>query len=110
MNYDYDHDHFVRKNRAMASGYNIDRHDKQMEKKGFSHQQRQEEATCFNCKKKNKCADFRRKRTGGLSGAVSFDGSEKFICDEYVPAPPSKKIMSNRQIKSLLKNARKGHI
>lgn len=108
MNYDYDHDKFVRKNKFLAGGYNIDQHDTNLEKKGFSRYEREENASCFNCKLKKKCAEFRTKRSGGTLGAASFDGNEKFICDRYTPAPPEKKTMSNKQIKSLLKNFKKG--
>ncbi len=108
MNYNYEHDRFVNKNKAMATGYNVDKHDQAMESKGFSRQARQEDASCFNCKLKKKCATFRKKRSGGAVGAVTFDGNENFICDKYVPAPPSNKSMSDKQIKSMLKNFKKG--
>ncbi len=108
MNYDHDHDRYVSKNRSMASGYYVDKHDREMERKGFSHQQRQEDASCFNCKFKSKCSEFRAKRTGGSTGAASFGGDEKFICKRYEPAPTKKQSMSDRQIKSLLKNTKRG--
>lgn len=108
MNYNYDHERFVSKNKSIASGYNIDKHDKDLEKKGFSRQKRQEDASCFNCKLKAKCTEFRKKRTGGSLGVASFDGKEKFLCERYIPAPIQKKSMSDRQIKSLLKNIKKG--
>ena len=108
MNYNYDHDRFVSKNKSIASGYNIDKHDKELEKKGFSRQKRQEDASCFNCKLKTKCSEFRKKRTGGSLGVASFDGKEEFLCDRYIPAPIQKKSMSDKQIKSLLKNIKKG--
>lgn len=108
INYEYDHDRYVRKNRMIASGYNVDKHDSDMEKKGFSRYDRQKDASCFNCKLKKKCAEFRKKRSGGSMGVVSFDGKEKFICDRYTPEPAGKKAMSDKQIKSLLKNIKKG--
>ena len=108
INYEYDHDRYVRKNRMIASGYNVDKHDSDMEKKGFSRYDRQKDASCFNCKLKKKCAEFRKKRSGGSMGVVSFDGKEKFICDRYIPEPAGKKVMSDKQIKSLLKNIKKG--
>ena len=106
--FEYDHERYVNKNRMIASGYNLDKKDKDMEAKGFSRHDRQEEASCFNCKFKMKCAEFRKKRSGGSTGAVSFDGSEKFTCGRYAPAPPEKKSMTDKQIKSLLKNIKKG--
>jgi len=108
MNFAYDHDRYVNKNKSIAGAYDVDKHDRDMERKGFSRQKRQEDTSCFNCKLKNKCAEFRSKRGGGSRGAVSFDGSERFICDRYVPAPASNKSMSDKQIKSMLKNFKKG--
>ncbi len=108
MNYDYDHDRFVNKNKSIAGGYNLEKHDRDMEKKGFSRNDRQEDASCFNCKIKTRCAEFRLKRSGGSKGAVSFDGNEQFICDRYIPEPTKKKAVSDKQIKSMLKNFKKG--
>jgi hypothetical protein len=108
MNFDYDHDRFVSKNRSIARGYEVDRRDSGMEKKGFSRSERGEEASCFNCKLSSRCAEFRAKRSGGTAGAVSFGGNERFVCDRFVPKPREKKGMDDRQIKSLLKNVKRG--
>lgn len=107
MNFNYDHESFVRKNKSFERSYSLDQHDNSMEKKGFSRQKREEDASCFNCKLKKKCSEFRVKRSGGAVGAASFTGNEKFICDRYSPAPPDNKTMNDKQIKSLLKNIRK---
>ena len=102
MAFNQDHEHYVMKNRALAGGYNIDRKDKKFEKKGVSPLER--EPSCFNCKLKQKCPDFRGKRSGGTSGVVSFGGgNESMLCDRYVPAPFEKRGMSDKQIKSLMK-------
>ncbi len=108
MNFDHDHDRFVNKNRSIANGYELDRQDRSMEKKGFSRSERNEEASCFNCKLRGKCPEFRAKRTGGSSGVVSFGGGETFICKRYTPAPAENKAMSQKKVKSLLKNAKRG--
>jgi hypothetical protein len=103
-----DHEQMVEKNRSIARLYETEARDKALEKKGYDIHQRQEEASCFNCKMKNKCAQFRAKRTGGTAGVVSFGGDEKFICDKYIPMPSSSQTMSDKQIKALLKNVKKG--
>ena len=109
MNYDVDHERFANKQRSIARAYEVDNKDAQMERKGFSRVQRQQDASCFNCKLKGKCTEFRAKRSGGSTGAVSFGGDEKFICARYVPAPAEAKSMSNKQIKSLMKNVKRGY-
>ncbi len=109
MNYDVDHDRFVNKQKSIARAYDVDSRDANMERKGFSRFQRQQDASCFNCKLKGKCSEFRLKRSGGTGGAVSFGGDEKLICDRFVPAPSERKGMSDRQIKSLMKNVKRGY-
>jgi hypothetical protein len=103
-----DHDHFVEKNRSLANSQELDDKDKAMEKKGYSIIKRQQEASCFNCKMKPKCPEFRSKKTGGTSGVVSFGGGESFVCSRYAPAAIEKRSMSDKQVKSLLKNTMRG--
>lgn len=109
MGFSYDHERFVAKNRALAAAERIKKRDDTMEKKGFAHLKRNEEASCFNCKMRQTCPTFKGKRSGGSSGVVSFGGEQSFICDRYTPAPSQEKSMSNKQIKSLLKNVKKGY-
>jgi hypothetical protein len=109
MNFNIDHDRFADKNKSLARAYEVGRRDADLERKGFSPMQRQREASCFNCRMKNKCAEFRTRSSGGSKGVVSFGGDEKFICDRYAPISSEVKTMSNRQIKSLLKNVKRGH-
>jgi hypothetical protein len=104
MNFNYDHDRFVHKNRSIAQGYSVDNRDKTLEDKGFSRFEHKSDASCFNCKTKSKCPEFRAKRSGGSTGAVSFGGDEKFLCDRYLPSLADSKSMSGKQIKALMKN------
>lgn len=109
MSYSYDHERFVAKNRSLASAEEIKSKDEMLEKKGYSHLKSNKEGSCFNCKMKQNCSEFKAKRSGGASGVVSFGGDEKFICNRYAPAETSGKTMTNKQIKSLLKNTKKGY-
>jgi hypothetical protein len=109
MNFDYDHERFVAKNKSLASAEELKKKDSDLEKKGFSHLKTNQEGSCFNCKMKQGCSEFRGKRSGGSSGVVSFGGDEHFICEKYIPSTSQGKSMSEKQIKSLLKNVRKGH-
>lgn len=108
MAFAYDHDRFVAKNRSLAAAEDIGYRDEELEKKGFSHLKNQQEGSCFNCKMKNTCSEFKAKRSGGSKGVVSFGGDQKFVCDRYIPAPSQAKNMSDKQIKSLLKNVKHG--
>ncbi|MBN1601593.1 MAG: hypothetical protein JW915_08295 [Chitinispirillaceae bacterium] len=107
MAFAYDHDKFVAKNRSLASAEEMNTKDKNLEKKGYSRIRENQEGSCFKCKFKNGCSEFRAKRSGGSTGVVSFGGNETFLCDKFVPAPSQTKTMSDRQIKSLLKNTRR---
>jgi hypothetical protein len=109
MNFDYDHERFVAKNRSLASAEDLKKKDSNLEKKGFSHLKTNEEGSCFNCKMKQGCSEFRGKRSGGSSGVVSFGGEANFVCSKYIPGTTQGKSMSNNQIKSLLKNVKKGY-
>ena len=103
-----DHDRFVAKNRSLAAAEEIDRRDVAMEKKGYSYLREQKDSSCFNCKMKKTCREFAARSRGGASGVVSFGGDERFVCDKYEPAEKQNKSMSDRQVKSLLKNIKKG--
>ena len=109
MGFSYDHDKFVAKNRSLASAERIKQRDSELERKGFEHLKRHQEASCFNCKMRQTCPTFKGKRSGGSTGVVSFGGEQSFVCEKYTPAPVQEKNMSNKQIKSLLKNVKKGY-
>jgi hypothetical protein len=108
MNRSIDHDRFVEKNRYTAKSQEIEVKDEALARKGYNFLERQREASCYSCKTKRKCPEFRAKQTGGTSGVVSFGGDEKFICTRYTPAEMVSRSMSSKQIKSLLKNAKRG--
>ena len=103
-----DHDRFVEKNRSIARSQEIETKDEALARKGYHFLERQREASCYTCKMKRKCPEFRSKQTGGTTGVVSFGGDEKFICSRYTPAVVENRSLSNKQIKSLLKNAKRG--
>ena len=107
MAFNRDHDHYVAKNRALASAYNLERQDRKLEQKGASNLERK--ASCFNCKLKQKCPQFRGRRSGGTSGVVSFGGmNENMLCDKYEPAPTDRRGMSDKQIKALMRGFKRG--
>lgn len=107
MAFSRDHDYYLAKNRSLAAAQDLERKDKVLEKKGQSSLER--EASCFNCKLKSKCPEFRGKRSGTTSGVVSFGGGNaNMICSKYQPAPNERRGMSDNQIKSLMKNFKKG--
>ena len=107
MSFD-DHDRFVAKNRSLAAAEEIGRRDEAMEKKGYSYLRERKDSSCFNCKMKQTCREFNARTRGGTSGVVSFGGDERLICDKYEPAERSKKGMSDKQVKSLMKNFKRG--
>ncbi|NLD98536.1 MAG: hypothetical protein GX640_01565 [Fibrobacter sp.] len=110
MSFAYDHEKFVAKNRSLAAAEEIKKKDDILDKKGYSHLKTNQEGSCFNCKMKQNCSEFKAKRSGGSLGVVSFGGDKNFVCDRYVPAEsPTSKTMSDKQIKSLLKNIKRGH-
>ena len=109
MNWSNDHERFVAKNRSLASADEVKRKDEALGKKGYTQIKRGNEGSCFNCKMKQTCVEFKARRTGRSTGAVSFGGDQNFVCDRYQPASTEPKTMSKKQIKSLLKNVKKGY-
>jgi hypothetical protein len=105
MNRNIDHDRFVAKNRSLAVAEEIHLRDEEIEKKGVSVR---DNRSCFNCKMKHGCSEFKARRSGRATGVVSFGGDEKFVCERHVPAPAQSRTMSDKQIKALLKNIKKG--
>jgi hypothetical protein len=108
MSFD-DHDRFVAKNRSLAHAEELAKRDDALDKKGYSYLRGRDDSSCFNCKMRQTCREFAARRSGGTSGVVSFGGEEKLICDKYIPAEKAQKIMSDKQVKSLLKNIKKGY-
>jgi hypothetical protein len=98
-----EHEHYVLKNRLLAAADDMGRQERQAEKKGVSTLERRK--SCFSCKLKKTCTQFRAKRSGGTSGVVSFGGNDQaWACERYEPAPVQDRGMSQKQIKSLMKN------
>jgi hypothetical protein len=108
MNRNIDHDRFVAKNRALAGAEDVRRRDEEYEKRDGT-QRNQRRGSCFTCKMKQVCSEFRARRSGRSTGVVSFGGDESFVCEKYSPAPARNRSMSDRQIKALLKNIRMGY-
>jgi hypothetical protein len=108
MNRNIDHERFVAKNRSLAVAEDIKRRDEEYGKKEGS-LKNQSSGSCFNCKTKQVCSEFKARRSGRSTGVVSFGGDEKFVCERYTPAPSQNRGMSGKQIKSLLKNIRMGY-
>jgi hypothetical protein len=108
MNRNIDHDRFVAKNRSLAIAEEIKERDEAYEKRGGAAVTR-DNRSCFNCKMKQGCSEFKARRSGRATGVVSFGGDEKFVCDRHVPAPAQARSMSDKQIKALLKNIKKGY-
>ena len=104
--FSHDHDHYVAKNRALASWSENDARNRKFAEKENASQERK--PSCFNCKLRRKCTAFKGKRVGSTSGVVSFGGGpESSLCDKFVAEPAESRQMNDRQIKSLMKNFRR---
>ncbi len=99
-----DHDHYVLKNRMLAAAEERAQKERQGDAKSTA-APRPRQKSCFTCKFKKTCTQFRAKRSGGAKGVVSFGGAdEAWACDRYEPAPVQNRGMNNKQIKSLMKS------
>jgi len=107
-----DHERFMNKNRKLAEGYETANTQDKVKVKFGDAVPAERAMSCFNCKKKNRCLEFKSKSTGGTSGVVSIDSTTIFLCDKYDPMPPQKKekALSGSQIKNIMKAARSGRL
>lgn len=111
--FENDHDRFIMKNKLMAQGYEMDKVAKTVKDRiGDTETDIPRETTCFTCRKKTKCAEFKKKSTGGSSGAVSIGDETNFLCDRFEPIPINKKDkkVTKKQVNNMLKAALKGRL
>jgi len=108
MNRNIDHDRFVAKNRAFALAEDVKRRDEEYVKRDGALKS-QPKGSCFSCKMKQGCSEFKARRSGRSTGVVSFGGDESFVCERYTPGAAQRRSMSDKQIKALLKNVRMGY-
>jgi hypothetical protein len=97
-----DHEHYVLKNRMLAAAEQQGPRDRKGERTALAPRER--DKTCFNCKLKKTCTQFRGKRSGGATGVVSFGGTDDFLaCVRWEQAPVVNRGMSKQEIKSLMR-------
>jgi hypothetical protein len=108
MNRNIDHDRFVAKNRALAVAEDVKRRDEENAKKDGA-AGKPVRGSCFSCKMKQGCSEFKARRSGRSTGVVSFGGDESFVCERYTPGQARARSMSDQQIKALMKNIKMGY-
>jgi len=106
-----DHQRWLRKTNMQAQGF-ADRDNTQKLEKKFGKEIIERPNSCYTCRKKNRCLEFKSKTTGGEAGAVSIDASVQFLCDKFDPMPIQKKNqqLSQNAINGLLKRAKTGRL
>ena len=104
-----DHQRFLRKNAMLARG--VTDSNKRAEEKPTNEIEKKADS-CYNCRKKSRCVEFKNLTTGGSAGAVSIDASVKFVCDRFDAMPIQKKNlrMTTGAISNLLKRAKTGKL
>ena len=107
-----DHERFLLKNKSMAKGYSMSGMQDKLEKKLGDDPSKPRTMSCFNCRKKNKCTEFKSKSSGGASGVVSIGPDTTFLCDKYQPFQISakEKPLTKKQVNNIMKAARKGRL
>ncbi len=106
-----EHDRFLAKNRMLAASYEILNTQNKLTERLGDKKPSEKAMSCFNCKKKLKCLEFKRKSSGGTTGAVSIEATTTFICDKYEPIPDKDtKNMTNKEIKNAMKAAMHGRL
>jgi hypothetical protein len=106
-----DHQRWLRKSVIQAQGVE-DKNAKSKIEEKFGKEVAARPNSCYTCRKKTRCLEFKNKTTGGSAGAVSIDASIKFLCDKFDPMPIQKKDqrLSSSAISGLLKRAKSGRL
>jgi hypothetical protein len=106
-----DHQRWLRKTNMQAVGFEDRNFKKKLEEK-FGKELSERPHSCYTCKKKMRCMEFKTITTGGTAGAVSIDASVKFLCEKYDALPIQKKnlALSSGQVSNLLKRAKTGKL
>jgi hypothetical protein len=104
MLFNHDHERYVAKNRALSSGTDL-LGRRGTDQKRATDTARPPRESCFNCKERKSCQEFRSRRGGRGTGVVSVGGSiEDMKCAKYQFSAEEKRGMSSKQIKSLMRN------
>lgn len=106
---DYGDNRFARKNAELAKAY--EKKQKTVVEAKVDGTASEVEATCYNCKVRNRCDMFRKWRTGGTAGAVSVTADQKFWCEKWIQDPVGKvDKVTPKQVKSMLRGVMKGRL
>ena len=105
------HDQFMAKNMAMGRAWESEARDKAKEKSERT-PPTPVMAVCDRCKKEKLCLPFRTRQTERTEGAASYGTVVKQYCEDCRPKPKfddkNTPTLNKKQVKNLLKGARKG--
>ncbi len=105
-----EHDRYLRKNLALSRAYDIDRKDK-IKAKQTRGEIKHTVTKCHKCKEEKPCMPHQIMQTGTFEGAASVSKELVFFCDDCSPEKKKKDMsMSKKQIKALLRGAKKGRL
>ena len=109
---DFTGDRFIDKNLSLAKAYQKDpRDNKTVVRKEVGGEAKEEAQSCWNCKTKNRCDNFRKWRTGGITGVVSVGEDKQFWCSKWIEDPVNKlNAVSDKAVKSMMRSMRKGRL
>ena len=104
------HDRYLRKNQALSRAYEMERKSRYKEKMDKGEIKAQVVA-CYRCKKERPCKKYSIMETGKHEGVVSISNEFVPLCDECAPRRDKRKTdLSQKQIKSMLRGARRGRL
>lgn len=101
------HDQFAGQNAANARSWEMEKRDKDRKKKAAT-PAKPLIGICDSCKKEKVVKSFRINETQRTEGSTSFGIVTKLLCSECQPQAREVKELKPKEIKNLLKKARKG--
>ena len=103
-------DHFAAKNAARARAWAMDEEKKQKEKREPAPPKM---GVCDKCHKEALLRSYRSRQTDVVDGAASFGVVVKHLCEDCAPKSRREKDaevpqLTNKQVKNLMRSAKKG--
>ncbi len=112
MEFEENHDRFTRKNASLSRAWELEKKDKYKEKLAKG-EIKPETVACYKCKKLRPCLKYTIMETtsGKFEGVVSVSNEMVPLCEECSPRKMRKENqLDSKQIKSLLKGAKRGRL
>ncbi len=103
------HERYLKKNLALSRAYDIERKDKLRDKRDKG-ELKPIIGLCHKCKQEKACLPYKIMETGHFDGVTSVSNDVLQLCENCAPKKKLSPEVSKKQIKALLRGARRGRL